>query len=480
MPMDLARLLAATAPEGAEWAGLRRVHSTDRSCSARDGKYDSAKVTEDEGCLAEVLVDGQFGYAATANADIASLKAAFGRAMTLARAARPYAIHRFDARQARPASKLRWESAREKKSGLAMDDFAGLACSLSSAMRISDKIIQTSVDFVIHEVETEIASTSGAELSQLLHVAFQSLQAIARDGNIVQKRTANGSSARLRQAGAEFFDAGALALDAQRAAEEAIELLSAQDCPSMTGDLILAPDQMYLQIHESVGHPCELDRILGDERNFAGSTFVKPDDIGTLQYGSKLMNITFDPTVPGEAASYAFDDIGAPAKKEFIIKDGILVRALGSLESQARSGKPGVSDQRADNWSRAPIDRMANLNLEAGNDSFEDMVAGIEKGVYMETNRSWSIDDYRNKFQFGCEYAKLIENGRITRTLKNPNYRGVSSSFWKSLCKVGDGSTWRIFGAPNCGKGEPNQVIFVGHASPVCTFRGVEIFGGES
>jgi predicted Zn-dependent protease len=243
---------------------------------------------------------------------------------------------------------------------------------------------------------------------------------------------------------------------------------------------VLDPDQMMLQIHESVGHPLELDRILGDERNYAGSSFVKLADIGTLRYGSPLMNITFDPAVAGEAASYGADDIGNPARREHIVKDGILVRALGSLESQARSGKPGVANQRAQDWYRPPIDRMANLNHEPGTSSLQDIISSIERGVFMQTNRSWSIDDHRNKFQFGCESARLVEEGRITKLLRNPNYRGVSSSFWNSLFKVGDASTFAVFAATNCGKGEPNQAVTTGHASPVCAFRGVEVFGGES
>ncbi|TFG85170.1 MAG: TldD/PmbA family protein, partial [Spirochaetales bacterium] len=213
-------------------------------------------------------------------------------------------------------------------------------------------------------------------------------------------------------------------------------------------------------------------------RNYAGSTFVKPSDIGSFQYGSKLMNITFDPTVRGELASYGADEIGNLARKEFIIKDGILVRALGSLESQARSGLPGVANQRATNWNRPPIDRMANLNLEPGSSSFAQIISGVEKGVLMRSNRSWSIDDYRNKFQFGCEYGQLIENGKLTQTVRDPNYRGVSSNFWRNLTAVGDSSTFEFFGTPNCGKGEPNQTIFVGHASPVCAFNDVEVFGG--
>jgi predicted Zn-dependent protease len=243
---------------------------------------------------------------------------------------------------------------------------------------------------------------------------------------------------------------------------------------------VIDPDQVMLQVHESVGHPLELDRILGDERNYAGWSFVKLSDIGTLRYGSPLMNITFDPAMGAEAASFGADDIGNPARREYLVKDGILVRALGSLESQARAGKPGVANQRAQDWYRPPIDRMANLNLEPGASSFDSIIAAVERGVYMQTNRSWSIDDHRNKFQFGCEYGRLIRDGKLGAVVRNPNYRGISAGFWKSLFMVGDASTFAVFGTPNCGKGEPNQVITTGHAAPVCAFREVEIFGGEA
>lgn len=479
MTVDLRRLLDASAPTLVDWAGLRRFRSLDRRFSARDGQFDEASSWEDEGFMVEVLHYGSFGYACTASSNPSSLQAAFARAKALAETSGKRGIHAF-APDARPVSRIEWESPRKMRSTLSAADFSELVVSLSSSMRVSDKIILASALLSTREIEIEIVSTTGAALHQSLYLASHNLQAIARDGPIVQKRTVNGPHARIRQGGAELFERGELELSARKAAEEAVELLGAQDCPSMNGDLVLAPDQMILQIHESVGHPCELDRILGDERNFAGSTFVKAADIGSFRYGSELMNVTFDPTVPGEASSFAFDDTGLPAEREFIIKDGILIRAIGGIESQLRSGLPGVAAQRADSWSRAPIDRMANLNLEPGQDSFEDIVAGIERGVYMEANRSWSIDDYRNKFQFGCEYGKLIENGRITRTLRNPNYRGVSASFWRSLFKVGNRDTLGIYGASNCGKGEPNQLVFVGHSSPVCAFKQVEIFGGKA
>jgi predicted Zn-dependent protease len=242
---------------------------------------------------------------------------------------------------------------------------------------------------------------------------------------------------------------------------------------------VLAPDQLLLQIHESVGHPLELDRILGDERNYAGGSFVKPADFGNLVYGSTLMNITFDPTVVGEFASYSFDDTGATATREYIIRDGILERGLGSLESQSRLDLPGVACSRACSWNRPPIDRMANINLEPGDKSFEEIIGGIDRGIYMESNRSWSIDDRRHKFQFSCEYAKLIENGQLTQTIRNPNYRGTTPQFWGNLAQIGNANTWEMYGSPFCGKGEPNQIVWVGHGAPVAAFTDIEIFGGD-
>ncbi len=479
MTMDLRRLLEAALPKGVEWAGLRRVRTNSRSYTAKDGKFESSFDFVDEGYMIEVLADGQFGYACLVSANPAELRAAAERALELAQAAVPFAIHRFGA-GVRPATILRYESARKLRSVYTADTLSRHAVRLTEAMRISDKIVQAFAEIETRDIETEIVSTSGADIAQFTHILGYGTQAIARDGTVTQRRTLNGPRGRTLQGGRELLDLEGGIEEARKAAEQAIELLTAAECPNGVADLVLAPDQMMLQIHESVGHPLELDRILGDERNYAGSTFVKLADIGNLRYGSELMNISFDPTIPNEPASYGADDIGAPAAKEYLIKDGILVRALGSLESQARTGKPGVANQRAQDWFRAPIDRMANLNLEPGADSFDTIISSIEKGVFMEANRSWSIDDYRNKFQFGCEYGRLIENGKLGKVVRNPNYRGVSATFWRNLCAVGDSSTFEVYGTPNCGKGEPNQVITVGHASPVCAFRGVEIFGGEA
>jgi len=239
------------------------------------------------------------------------------------------------------------------------------------------------------------------------------------------------------------------------------------------------PDQMMLQIHESIGHPLEIDRILGDERNYAGTSFVRLEDFGQLQYGSDLLNVTYDPTLPQQFASFAYDDNGTPTKKEFMIRGGRLERGLGGTESQARGQIPGVATARSASWNRAPIDRMSNLNLEPGSRSLQEMLSKIENGILMTSNRSWSIDDRRYKFQFGCEYGKRIRNGKLAETIKNPNYRSTTLDFWRSLRQVGNRSTFEVYGTPYCGKGEPNQVIRVGHASPACLFENIEVFGGQ-
>jgi len=218
-------------------------------------------------------------------------------------------------------------------------------------------------------------------------------------------------------------------------------------------------------------------------RFFAGTSFVTLDMFGHYRYGSALLNVSFAPDVPGEFASYAFDDEGAPARRAWIIRDGILLRPLGGALSQARARSlradlEGVAAARASHWSRAPIDRMANLNVEPGASTLDEMLASIEDGVLMRTNASWSIDDSRNKFQFGCEWGQRIRHGRLAEVVKRPNYRGVSASFWRSLAMVGDASTWQVMGTPFCGKGEPNQVVRVGHAAPACKFERVAVFGG--
>ena len=476
--MDLTKLLEQLDVK-ADWVGLRYVDETTTYRWVRDGKPQSNNRSRSKGVMVEVLVEGQFAYAASSNVGIRSVQSAAEKAVKMARAAAPYSIHQFTS-DARTVATANYNSPHQNiENTVSAGEINELLIRSCETLKVSEKIVSTNALARIVNSDQLFVSSNGSNIEQQFLMVTTGSMAVAQEGSVVQKRSDSGMRARSWQIGMESLDENRMMNDSRRVGEEAVELLTAEECPTGSMDLILAPDQMMLQIHESVGHPLEIDRILGDERNYAGWSFVRLGDFGKLRYGSDLMNITFDPEVPHELASYNFDDGGAKAEREYIIKDGILQRGLGGIESQIRSGVPGVANFRASSWNRAPIDRMANLNLEPGDSSVDDLVSSVENGVYMHSNRSWSIDDYRNKFQFGCEYAKLIENGKVTKTLRNPNYRGISSSFWNNLKAVGDKDSFEVYGTPNCGKGEPNQVIRVGHASPPCLFADVEVFGGE-
>lgn len=458
-----------------DWVGLKSVTEKTSWRTVRDEKPHRSHTEVDTGIMVEVLIDGHFGYAGTSDTSSEGIRRAAQKAQNLARSASRYKVHSFST-QERPANKGEYQSPRSQAlDQLSLTSLYDVLISSTKAMNQSDKIVSRKATAMIIETETGYVSSSGAQIFQNFNIVSSSLEATAQDGNIVQSRSESGGLAKCYQVGSEFFHKDQFLMASHKIASEACELLRAENTPSEIMDLILAPDQMTLQIHESIGHPLEYDRILGDERNYAGWSFVKPEDFGKLKYGSPIMNVTFDPTVQHEMASYAFDETGAVATKEFLIRNGVLERGLGSLESQKRLQLPGVANFRSSSWNRAPIDRMANINLEPGTSTLEELIAQTERGVLMLANRSWSIDDYRNKFQFGCEYAKLIENGRLTKTLKNPNYRGTTIDFWSKL--KGLSKNTEMYGSPFCGKGEPNQVIRVGHQSPYALFSNIEVFG---
>jgi predicted Zn-dependent protease len=462
----------------ADWLGLRYVQENTQRRTVRNGRPEQNSIRLDRGVMVEALVDGQLAYAGTSDLSDSGLLAAARRAAHLARASARLKVFGFSEAQ-RPTAVGTFESPRGAGlDALSLAEFTDRLVDASRHLQVSDNIVTASAEATLVETEFRYVSTSGSDIGQHFLMAWQNFAAIARNGGETQQRSLNGPTARCWQTGAEAFDWEPIYAACEQTGREALELLDAENCPNETLDLLLAPDQMLLQIHESIGHPLELDRILGDERNYAGWSFVSPKDFGRLRYGTALMNVTFDPTVAGQFASYAYDDGGNPATRDYLIKDGLLLRGLGSLESQARSGLPGVANFRAASWNRAPIDRMANINLEPGTNTLDEMIASVRRGVYMQANRSWSIDDYRNKFQFGCEHARLIEDGRLTKVLKNPNYRGVTVPFWNSLKMVGRREDFRTYGTPFCGKGEPNQMIRVGHGSPPCLFANVEVFGG--
>ncbi|MFZ4405067.1 MAG: TldD/PmbA family protein [Pseudobdellovibrionaceae bacterium] len=475
---NLDYLLSLNPKNGAEWIGLKTSREKTSWHVVRNEKLDHHSEAVDQGLRVEVLVNGHFGYSGTSDHSLEGLKNAFSIALQTTQLASAKKNFHFSQEQ-RPAGQGQYKT-KNKQSFDSMSwlEVHDIFTSATAAMKISDLIVQRTALGAFVETDTHFVSSNGADIHQHFSSFSTDLKAVAQSANETQIRTQNGSMARSYQGGiAEALNKNQTAAAAKNIAQEALQLLTAPDCPDQTMDLILAPDQMLLQIHESIGHPLELDRILGDERNFAGWSFVKPEDFGRLQYGSALMNVTFDPTVETELASYAFDDCGHEAKKEFLIQGGVLKRGLGSLESQKRSGLAGVANFRSSSWNRAPIDRMANINLEPGTVPVENLISHVQDGILMRSNRSWSIDDYRRKFQFGCEYGQRIRQGKLAEVVKNPNYRGTTVPFWQALKGLSNRS--EIFGSFYCGKGEPSQVIRVGHSSPYGLFSNVEIFGAH-
>ena len=478
---DQSLLDVAAAADGldADFWSLRFVEETCESFSVQRNVQQPWAVSTDRGVMASVYAGGGYGYAATADTSPQGLRNALQRAQAWALGTARLAL--IDSRTLpRPAPRGRYVSPSFDRPLPSHSDWYEMLQRESLQAACDPRIVDWEALVDVLKATHRLITSEGGDVVQWHRYLYPSISVTAHADGVTQQRSLNGQRGMCQQGGVEILDRVGFAGSGRRVAEEALELLLAQNCPSGRMDVLLAPDQMVLQIHESIGHPLELDRILGDERNFAGTSFVTPDMFGTYRYGSEHLNITFDPTRPEELASYAFDDDGTAAERTFLIRDGILERPLGGAISQSRAGLPGVANARAASWNRPPIDRMANLNLEPGDATFDALVAGIERGVLLETNASWSIDDSRNKFQFGCERGRVIENGRLGHVVKNPNYRGISAEFWRSLARVGNAETVRVLGTPYCGKGEPSQTIRVGHTSPACVFTNVDVFGGEA
>ena len=257
--------------------------------------------------------------------------------------------------------------------------------------------------------------------------------------------------------------------------EQAVALLDADPCPQKTCDIVIEGSHLSLVIHESIGHALELDRVFGGERNFSGSSFATPENLDKLKYGSDIINVVADAASPYGLGTFGYDDDGVKAHQSYLIKDGILVNYLSSRETAARIGKLSTGAMRADGWGNIPIVRMTNTNLLPGDQSLDDLISGVDDGIFLQTTASWSIDDTRENFQFGCEYGREIKGGKIGKIIKNPTYAGNTVAFWNSCDGIGKKSLWRVWGTPNCGKGQPGQNGRVGQGTSPARFRNIQV-----
>ena len=472
-----ARALDTCQALGAHYADIRIVHSEIESLTVRDGNVAAMASEESRGFGIRVLLDGAWGFASSSLVTEGEVDRVAEQAVAIAKATR--AALRKPIRLGPPVvSHGRYETP------VVIDPFTVALSRKLEILMAADaamaeiKSVRTREGSLGWQRQTKLfASTDGSLVEQILVESGGGIEATAVEGPEVAKRSYPNSFGRhLGTQGFELVEAIDLPGNAGRIAEEAVGLLTAPACPAGKTTLVLESSQLALQVHESVGHPIELDRVFGWEASYAGTSFLEPSMAGQFRYGSDLINVTADATVPGAPGTFGYDDEGVPAQATPIIRGGIFRNFLTSRETAAEIDQASNGTMRADSWGRIPLIRMTNVNLEPGEaPSLEALLADVDEGVYMQTNKSWSIDDRRLNFQFGTEIAREIKNGRLGRILRNPIYTGITPEFWASCDALGDRSLWTMWATPNCGKGQPGQTIHVGHGAPAGRFRDVEV-----
>jgi TldD protein len=467
--------LDAAAGSGAAYADVRVGELTSESLSVRGEGVESLDRAESLGCGVRVIADGAWGFAATAGLTRADAAGAARTAVEVARASAT-ALKRPVELAEEPVHRDSWATTADKDPlAVPLEDKVGLLMRATEQMQRVPRVRVARGTMDVLRQTTWFASTEGSRIDQtILHVGAGIEATAVADGD-AQVRSYPGSfRGHYAAGGYEIVEAMELADHAQQTAEEAVALLDASECPSTVTTVVLDGHQVMLQVHESVGHPTELDRVLGMEAAFAGTSFVGVEDLGRLRYGSGLVSITSDPTLAGGLGSYSYDDEGVQGRAADLVRDGILVGFQTSRETAAAAGvERSNGTMRADGWENFPLIRMTNVNLLPGSGTLDDLLADVDDGIYMMTNKSWSIDDKRKNFQFGCEIAWEIRKGRLGRLLKNPRYTGITTEFWGSCDAIAGPEEWKVWGTPNCGKGQPGQTMRVGHGTSPARFREV-------
>jgi TldD protein len=465
--------VAAALAAGASYADARAIVRRSQLISTKNRRVDQVDDLESEGIGVRVLVDGAWGFACDRRLDNAGAEAAAAKAVAFAKAA-PGGHSRELASVAPARGEFRTPVERDPFD-VSVADKVALCLRAEEALAHEDVKV-TSASVRAQKEHKVFVSSEGASVEQEFVECGGGIDALAARDGVTQIRSypsAHGGSS--SQAGWEYVEGLGLEREAPRVGEQAAALLRADACPSGITTVVIDAEQMALQVHESVGHPTELDRVYGTEAAYAGTSFVKPGDLGSLRYGSEHMNITADSTTPGGLGTFGFDDEGVAAAREPVVGGGILSGFLTSRETAARIGSGSGGSMRADSWSRMPLVRMTNLHLEPGEGSLDELIAGVDEGVFLQTNKSWSIDDKRLNFQFGTQIAWEIKGGKLGRMLRDATYTGQTPVFWGSLDAVAGPDEWKLHGLTNCGKGQPGQHAHVSHGASPARLRNVQV-----
>ncbi|MEA2673208.1 MAG: TldD protein [Chloroflexota bacterium] len=475
------RALDTAAQLGATYADVRVIRRRDESIAVKSGRVEGVAMGESDGFGVRVLVDGAWGFAASDTLELDEADRVGALAVRIAKASatalrnrvtlddRPVATGTFETPVVEDPFKIPLEA---KISDLVAADRA--------TGRVKGVSFTESM-YAAHREWKTFAATDGSFTEQVITQVGAAVEANAIEGDEHQRRSYPDSGGGYQAGGYEYVRGLDLLGHAEEVGEEAVALLSAPQCPPGTRTLVLDPSMLYLQLHESCGHPTELDRVFGTEASYAGTSFLTPDKLADgFMYGSELVTIVADATAAGGLGTFGWDDEGVAAQAVPLIQNGKFVGYQSSRETAPRVGLQSSGGMRADGWNRIPLIRMTNVNmLPVPGMSLDEIVADTDDGLYLANNRSWSIDDRRLNFQFATEVAYEIKGGKKGRLLKNCTYTGITYEFWRSCDAVGDARSFVMLGTPNCGKGEPSQSARVGHAVPGARFRNVQVGVGK-
>ena len=470
-----ARVLDTAIARGAAYADVRFENDRSERIEVRNGDVVTLSDETSAGYGIRALVDGAWGFAASADATDAGLDRAAARAVDIARAGASLGGRRFGAAPTDRHVATYATPVERDPASVPLGERVALLLAAERALHAAPSIRAGRAWIDLWRIEKTFYSTTGSRIAQSLRQTGSGIAALAAGDGDAQERTYPGDIGLYQGGGWEIVEAARLGENAARIGEEAAQLLLAPQCASGERDVILGGSQVSLQIHESCGHAAELDRILGWEANFSGTSFLDPSQLGILRYGSDIVNIEIDNTLARGLATVGYDDEGARSVRSDIVRNGLLVGFEMSRDTARTLGRETNAGVRAQRWQHVPMIRMCFLNLRPGDVPFEALFDGIKDGVYMESNRSWSIDDHRLNFQFGCEIGWEIQNGKRTRMVKNPTYAGVTPEFWRSCDAIADEHSWVAWGTPNCGKGEPMQTGRTAQAAAPARFRNVRV-----
>lgn len=471
------RALDTAAQQGAGYADARLVRRRERSASVKGGAVETLGASESEGVGIRVLVDGAWGFASTGESGGAAVDEAAALAVRIARASARAGQGGVQLAP-RPIAQGRYETPVEiDPFAVPLEQTVDLLMRAERAMAAIPGVATTTASYGAFRETKSFGSTDGSDIEQVITHVGGDLEVTAANADDLQRRTYPESSGGYAAAGYEHVESLGLVERAPIIAEEVVELLSAPVLPPGRRTIVLHPSQLYLQIHESCGHPTELDRVFGTEAAYAGTSFLTTDKLDAgYRYGSPLIDIVADATTPTGLGTFGWDDEGVGAQRVPLISEGIFSGYLTSRDTAPRIGRVSGGSVRADGWNRLPLIRMTNINLlPRPGMSLDDIVADTEDGVWLESNRSWSIDDRRLNFQFATEIAREIKGGKLGQLYRNATYTGITPAFWGSCDAVADESTWTMVGVTNCGKGQPGQAMHVGHGCSGARFRDVEV-----